>query len=461
MSTYLGSLARLFEAPQNGSSLAFATVDSTTTWKRAANDFARLVADGSRLRGQRVALLMRPTSASFVALAALERLGARTFLIDSSLDESRRVTLLQQYEIKTLINPVAHSSGDSWHVEQQGVVQDVSLQGEATVTLLTSGTSGKPKAVTHTWKSLMRPVRIQADREPPAWLLSYRPNLYAGLQVCAQCLANRGLLVMPGHNLAPDQIMQLMSEHGVRYASATPSYWRRLLLLGRAAIKELKLKQVTCGGETADQTLLDWLKQSFPHARIVHIYATSELGRCFAIDDGLAGFPVRMVNTPTSDGIEIRVERGQLFARSANSMKGYERADAAEKAMSSDGWFATGDLVDKVNDRYQFVGRTSEIINVGGDKVHPLQVEQVIYDVPGVAATRVYPKTSSLAGQLVACDIVPGPGEDVAELERRVNKHCVQRLLPHSRPRFIRAVSRIELSAAGKIIRRHHDVQSS
>ena len=84
----------------------------------------------------------------------------------------------------------------------------------------------------------------------------------------------------------------MMRTAQVRAVSGTPSYWRRLVTLGsRDALKEIPLEQITLGGEIADQTLLDTLKLMYPAARIVHIYATSELGRCFSVKDGKAGFP--------------------------------------------------------------------------------------------------------------------------------------------------------------------------
>ena len=116
-------------------------------------------------------------------------------------------------------------------------------------------------------------------------------------------------------------------------------------------------------------------------------------------------------------------------------------------------WFATGDLVKIEDERACFVGRRSETINVGGNKVHPIEVEGVVRSVPGVADARVYGKDSSIAGQLVACQIVPKQGHDPEALRRSIAAQCTEALPSFQRPRVIDVVDRIELTQAGKSAR--------
>jgi acyl-CoA synthetase (AMP-forming)/AMP-acid ligase II len=101
----------------------------------------------------------------------------------------------------------------------------------------------------------------------------------------------------------------------------------------------------------------------------------------------------------------------------------------------------------------QFIGRLSDIINVGGNKVHPLVVERVIRELANVADARVFGVPSSIAGQLVACQVVPRAGADVDALRHEIGQHCVQRLDRYQCPRVIEIVPRLELTAAGKIAR--------
>jgi acyl-CoA synthetase (AMP-forming)/AMP-acid ligase II len=122
--------------------------------------------------------------------------------------------------------------------------------------------------------------------------------------------------------------------------------------------------------------------------------------------------------------------------------------------LSLDGWIHTGDLVKRIDDRVVFVGRKSDMVNVGGYKVHPVEVERVVMEVPGVADVRVFAKRSSIAGQLVACDILPEVDVNPTEVEQAVRSACLSRLASYQRPRIIRVVDEIALTSAGKKTRK-------
>ena len=320
------------------------------------------------------------------------------------------------------------------------------------MTILTSGTTGEPKAVRHSWEGLFRPVRASKTQSSPKWLLSYRPHLYAGLQVALQCFADHGTLAICPHDASPRFLAEFLVSAKVEYVSATPSYWRRLLMFGDAeTLKQLSLAQITLGGEVVDQQILDKLRHYFPKARIVHIYATTEAGRCFSVDDGMAGFPVAYLQQARLDGTELRLQDSELLIRSPNSMKTYD--PHSSKRNSVQDWFATGDVVTLTNDRVYFIGRKSEMINVAGSKVFPIEVEKVIRLVPGVEDVRVFGKSSSIAGQLVACEIVAQDEENLEALKKRVTKTCLDRLTSYQRPRSISFVEKLSLSSAGKTSR--------
>jgi acyl-CoA synthetase (AMP-forming)/AMP-acid ligase II len=281
---------------------------------------------------------------------------------------------------------------------------------------------------------------------PQTWLLTYRPSLYAGIQVFMQCLRNGGTLVLPGVGMSVGDLIRTMRRHDVRCASATPAYWRRLVTIGsRDELRSVRLEQITLGGEAADQALLDAMRSLFPSARIVHIYATSELGRCFSVKDGRAGFPAAFLRGATEEGIELRVEGGELLVRSANA--GLSDEDRGATGIA---WIRTGDLVEADGERFHFVGRRTELINVGGNKVHPLKVERVVLEVPGVAEVRIHARSSSLVGQMVACEFVASEGCQADAVKAAILAHCRDRLAPHERPRFVEAVEQVRLSQAGK-----------
>jgi acyl-CoA synthetase (AMP-forming)/AMP-acid ligase II len=323
------------------------------------------------------------------------------------------------------------------------------------VTLLTSGTSGEPKGVEHTWESLLGPVRKMSCDRPHHWLLAYRASLYAGLQVVLQCYVGHGTLVVPERGSDPQSIAALLADAQVDMASATPSYWRQLLLRAdRSALAAIPLEQITLGGEAVDQALLDRLRSTFPAARIVQIYATTELGRCFSVSDAREGFPAAYFERQSPEGVELKLEQGELLVRPAHAMRRYDPLLAGPTMAAESGWFRTGDLVRIEGDRAYFVGRKTDIINVGGNKVHPLEVEQVVRSVAGVAEARVYARRSSLAGELVACEVLPDEQALPFEtLKSAIAARCAAALAEHQRPRWIERAGGPMLSGAGKLLR--------
>jgi acyl-CoA synthetase (AMP-forming)/AMP-acid ligase II len=423
--------------------LAFVTARGATTWE----DWVALGESfGTRLgclRGARVGLVLEPDPESYALFVALVTTGTDVFLVDEAY-ASNPGAAREQLGLDALI--ATQPGGEIVGLEAPGGPQRQWSRAGGKIVLFTSGSSGQPKAIGHSWQTLSRPVRRSDQDAGRRWLLTYRPRLYAGLQVFLQCLINRGTLVLPSRDASVREILELMEQARVACVSATPSYWRRLLTFAEPhALGRLELTQITLGGEVVDQGVLDALKRAFPDARLAHIYATSEVGRCFSVTDGRAGFPVAFLEAPSTDGIELKIEDGELFVRSANAMLEDPGADGL--------WFATGDLVERREERVYFAGRRTDIINVGGNKVNPLIVEQVIQSIPGVLDVRVYAKRSSLVGQMVACEIVVADGYDEAQVRASVHEHCREQLAAHNRPRFIDVVPAIALSGADKKIR--------
>jgi acyl-CoA synthetase (AMP-forming)/AMP-acid ligase II len=424
---------------------------STVTWGEMTDLVESLELDEAGLARHRVGIPFRPVPACLAALALLDRLDCDTFLMDGRLGRDEAIELSRELRLSTVL--IVPEASDGVAIEPVALTGELPGSGRSSVTILTSGTSGKPKAARHTWSSLSRPVRTLTHSTGQRWLLTYRPHLYAGTQVLLQCLMNGGTLVVPEPDAVPSDVAELMRSARVEYASATPSYWRRLLLFADPALLAASpLVQITLGGEIADQQILDALRRTFPDTRIIHIYATTELGRCFSVTDGKAGFPARYLREPTPDGVLLRIEDGELVVRSANAMCGYD--EGCEDPSSGTWGHRTGDLVEVIDERVYFIGRRTDMINVGGNKVHPVEVERVLRGVPGVAHTRVYGKRSSIAGELVAVQVVPESGMDTSQLREAIVAACVAKLGPFQRPRLIDFVADIALEDSGKLKRR-------
>lgn len=311
------------------------------------------------------------------------------------------------------------------------------------VVVATSGTSGPPKLVDHSWDSLLAAARLAEQWHGRGWLLVYDATRWAGLQVWLQAILTAGRIVVPVSR-DPDAVARACVEEDVSILPATPTLLRRLVTSGDAAIVAgMRPDRITLGGEAADAQLLEQAKALFPTAKITHVYATTELGEVFRVTDGLAGFPADWIGRQLPGGVRLALRRdGELLVQLSR--------DTAE--------VATGDLVERRGKRFEFTGRRSDVIVVGGAKVYPKRVEEILRGVPGVADARVYGLPSAITGELVAAEIVasePLPADTSPDAVRSAALAvCRERLEPHAVPRVLDFVKKLATTAAGKIPRR-------
>ncbi|WP_240222378.1 AMP-binding protein [Rheinheimera hassiensis] len=320
--------------------------------------------------------------------------------------------------------------------------------------LATSGTTGTPKWIAHSFTSLSRAAKASVQSAALHWALCYQPSRFAGLQVLLQSLLS-GAVITDCSSGDAQQRFNLMLQHSVNAVSATPSLWRQLLMT--AQLSTLPLQQITLGGEIADQPLLDTLAVLFPTARLLHIYASTEAGVGFAVADKRAGFPASWLNQRHSN-LLLKIDANQhLWLKPPQQPDTGLASDA-----DSDGYLDSSDLVSIVQDRVIFLGRASGVINVGGNKVHPEQVEQVLLQYPAVRQAKVYAKASSVLGQLVIADIVVDTGTDSKALQAQLVRHCQQQLERYQLPARFNIVSSLATNATGKLSRKadvkeHHE----
>jgi acyl-CoA synthetase (AMP-forming)/AMP-acid ligase II len=236
---------------------------------------------------------------------------------------------------------------------------------------------------------------------------------------------------------------------GVTHASATPTYWRFLLAELRSDAGPVpELRQVTMGGEAIPGPLLGEIRRTFPVADVSQVYAASEFGSTGSMRDGLAGLSTEVLDRGEDADVALKIVDGELWIRSRTGMLGYY----GEPEVDADAWRPSGDLVAVEGDRIVFLGRSSEIINVGGVKVHPLTIEERVSAVPGVDVARVYGRKNPMTGQIVALEVVADPGADQQVLDAAIRAACAD-LPSASRPRSIRFVAEVT-TAGSKIVRR-------
>jgi acyl-CoA synthetase (AMP-forming)/AMP-acid ligase II len=225
------------------------------------------------------------------------------------------------------------------------------------------------------------------------------------------------------------------------------------------AVRCVSPAYVRLSGEIADQTVIDQLQDAFPHARVGHAFASTEAGVAFEVTDGRAGFPASFLSPNDSD-VCLKIEDDTLRIRSSRTALRY--LGRAESLLDSDGFVDTGDVVERRGDRYYFVGRRGGIINVGGLKIHPEEVEAVINRHPRVRMSLVTARRNPIIGAVIAADVVlthadvgkPEPAM-VESTKAEILATCRSALAPHKVPASIRIVPSLEVAASGKLGRRN------
>jgi acyl-coenzyme A synthetase/AMP-(fatty) acid ligase len=316
------------------------------------------------------------------------------------------------------------------------------------VLLTTSGTTGKPKVAFHVLSSLLsRALQSSPKLKSTKWLLTFHPATFAGLQVLLTVLVG-GSEVVVTSTATIAGLSKAALEYRPTHVSATPTFWRGFLLALGSDCTKIPLKQITIGGEAIDQTTLNQLHSSYPKARVTHIYASTEAGALFAVNDGRAGFPAEWLDEGV-EGARLRIRNEVLEVVSPRSMTHYEGGHGLE-TVTKDGWITTGDVVEVVGDRVYFKGRVDEIINVGGSKVNPEEVESVLLQMPIIGEARVFGIPNPIAGTLVAAEIVLSKEEDASTARRSIHSFVSERMESFKVPRILKFVPSITATALGK-----------
>lgn len=348
--------------------------------------------------------------------------------------------LLEKWQISAVIDSQLQVSASAAQLSPPNA--------DCRILIATSGTTGEPKLASHSLANLMGRIRAAGNAEKGSrWLLTYHPATFGGLQVLLTALAIGCDLIVP-ESLSVPALAEAALTHQPTHISATPTFWRSFLLSLGNKVRDLSPRQITLGGEIADESILSRLQTVFPGAKVSHIYASTEAGALFSVRDGHAGFPAAWLQTGI-DGVMLRIRDGVLEVQSPRAMSRYVNRDSAE-ARTADGWLITGDLVEQVGDRILFRGRKDVMLNVGGAKVRPEEVEEQLFSLPEVADARVYGARNPITGMIVGADIVLRPGLTAEAARPAVLTALRARLEGYKVPRILRFVDSLDTSQAGK-----------
>jgi len=361
-------------------------------------------------------------------LAAVER-QSTVILVDQAADRAVAEGLLQPQEFAG----VAASGNRSTTTHSLDSPSFLTGDNRCRIGLFTSGTTGQPKLVCHGLKSLTRTVRVSEKHRNDVWGLAYHPAHFAGLQVFFQALANRNTIVRL-FGLEPSQIHTSIELEGITHLSSTPTLMKLLVSTGQ---DHRHVQSVTLGGERTAANLLEQLSVVFPNAQIRNVYASTEVGSVLISDGEYFSVPVAYHGLIKVIDGELAVHRSLLAA--------------SLQEISENDFHMTGDCVDVVQNEplsFRFVSRNCDLINVGGYKVNPHEVESHLIDMPEVSAAAVYGRANSVTGNLVCCDLVLRAGQSLTT--REIFTRLQSKLPTYKIPRIVQIVPSLGLTSTGK-----------
>jgi acyl-coenzyme A synthetase/AMP-(fatty) acid ligase len=411
------------------------------------------------LCGRSVLLVARAQLNAAVALIELDGVARRIVICTPDVSPDHLHAIASVAEVDAIVHNEGTPDPQAFGVPLQvacsaAAIAPSTLGGKDTRqtewVLLTSGTTGMPKLVSHTLASLIAPIKPVAA--PPIWGTFYDIRRYGGMQIFLRALVGGGSLITSSAGEPVAENLARLAAHGATHVSGTPSHWWRVLMGSEAGI--IAPRYVRLSGEIAGQAVLDSLRAAYPQAGLGHAFASTEAGVGFEVNDGLEGFPADFVGVGKGD-VDIRVHDGVLQLRSARIASRYIGPDAAP-LFDAEGFVDTSDMLELRGARYHFVGRKDGVINVGGLKVHPEEVEAAINRHTGVSGSLVRSRKSPITGAIVLADVVlkaDGAGEAGPALEREIIALCRRDLAPYKVPAMVRFVLTLPMTAAGKLLR--------
>ena len=320
--------------------------------------------------------------------------------------------------------------------------------GHPGLVLFSSGSTGGSKAAVDGLVPLLEKFRVRRPALRTVTFLLY--DHIGGVNTMLHTLSNAGCVITV-QDRTPDAVLAAVERHRAELLPTSPTFLNLVLLSEAHRRHDLSsLKTVTYGTEPMPEHTLRRFREAVPHVRLQQTYGLSEVGilRSKSRDDGSLWVKVG------GEGFETRVVDGVLQIRARSAMLGYLNAPSP---FTEDGWFDTGDAVETDGEYLRILGRRSEIINVGGKKVYPAEVENCIEELEAVAEATVYGEPNAITGAVVCADVTPArrlEEADRKEFVGLVKAHCRRRLEAFKVPLKVRLVGRAQHTARFKKARR-------
>ena len=356
---------------------------------------------------------------------------------DDFIEESFCQTIIKTDEKNLLIQNLKTTFSHN-------MIDNLREKNSSGLILFSSGSTGKPKAMVHNLDTLIDSFKDKKEKSMNMLVFLMFDHI-GGLNTVFNALCMGACLIIPKIKDAKT-ICELIEKYKILVLPSSPTFLNLILISEEYKNYDLSsLRMITYGTETMPQSLLLKLKEVFPKVKFLQTFGTSETGISTTSSKSSNSLFMKLEDI---NG-EYKIVENELWLRSKTQVLGY--LNASMDSFTSDGWFKTGDLVEVDGEYIKIIGRAKEVINVGGQKVLPAEVESVILSIEEISDCMVYAEQNAITGQTVVCDVVLN--KNIENIKKRVRVFCKDRLDAYKIPTKVNVVDKTNFSDRFKKIR--------
>lgn len=361
--------------------------------------------------------------------------------------EAQRAEFIDIAEVQVV---VSFDDADHWQIEHRDVVMANPLtrqmveRGDPGLVLFSSGSTGKSKAALHNFTALLQKFKVH--RHQMCTLTFLLLDHIGGINTLFYTLSNGGTVVSV-QSREPEVVCRAIERHKVQLLPTSPTFLNLLLISEAYRHHDLSsLKLITYGTEVMPGSTLEGINKAFPEVRLLQTYGLSELGILRSKSKACNSLWVKV----GGDGCETKAVDGVLWIRAQSAMMGYLNAASP---FDEEGWMNTEDVVVVDGDYIRILGRRTEIINVGGQKVYPADVESILMQMDNIRDATVYGEKNPIMGNIVAVRVNLFKPEHLIQLKKRIRAFCKDKLAPYKIPVKVEIIEHEQFGARYKKIR--------
>ena len=312
------------------------------------------------------------------------------------------------------------------------------------IIIFSSGSTGEPKAAIHDFTKLL--TKFKVERTPLRTINFLLFDHWGGLNTLLHIFSNAGVVGVINER-TPKSICEFIQKHKIELLPTTPTFIN-LLMMSRVheEFDLSSLKIVSYGTESMPESTLKVFHKYYPNIKLKQTYGLTELGVMRTKSKSSESLWVKV----GGEEYKTKVVDNTLFIKATSTILGYLNA---ESPYDEDGWYNTGDKVEQDGEWLKFLGRDSDIINVGGQKVYPAEVESVILEMENISEVAVFGKDNPIIGKIVAARINIEKDESLNDLKKRIRIFCKTKLESFKIPIQIEIASKSQVTDRFKKIR--------